>query len=241
MDKSTDRMCAIYKNYIDFDVNRIEGVDGVELWGDGTVDNLSRYNWNGSCLDKLIADGIIETWYRDFGDARPPDIACNLSQRRALLDFYNSNDDVGIIIEDDTLPLDGLNDFKMPTDVDFYCLLGVDHPGNRVATYSNGEIKFLRNLSGYAITKKGAELAMAAIVPFWNIVDIQLSFSIFRSVDVGTVLPVFKIRKDLIKAVAPSRSLVGLSHIATNTTCTKNGKKEWMPCGWDSVSYQLVI
>jgi len=240
MKKSIDRIHSIYRCYKDFDVKIIEGVDGVSLWCDGSVDDFNRYNWDIEKLNNLINNGIIETWYKDFGDARPPDIACNVSQRNAIADFYNSDEDIGIIIEDDTCPLKGLADFKMPKDVDFYCLLGTDHPGHRVATYDNGEIKYLRNLSGYAITKKCAELAMDAIVPFWNIVDIQLSFSLFQSVEIGNTLPNFWKRRTTIKAMAPQKSLIGLSDMALNTTCTDTGKKKWMPKGWDSIPYQSV-
>jgi hypothetical protein len=237
MDKSTARMDAIYRYYVDFEVKRIKGIDGSLLWGDGSVDELDRYNWNGDKLAGLISGNVIAEWYKDFGDARPPEVACSISHSMALVDFYNSNEDVGIIIEDDTAPLEGLLDFEMPNNVDFYCLIGTDHPGNRVATYSDGGIKYLRNLSGYAITKKGAEFAIKAMCPFWAVADIQMSFGLFDSVDVGTILPSFFKRGPLLNARAPVKSIIGLSEMAKETTFTSTGIKKWMPKGQESIPY----
>jgi GR25 family glycosyltransferase involved in LPS biosynthesis len=236
MDKSVDRMNHVCTAYRNFKIKRIKAVDGVAQWGDGTVDEFERYNWNDEKLKELIRGGVITDWYKDFGDFRPPEVACSVSHRDAIIDFYNSNEEVGIIIEDDTEPVN-LSTFVMPQEVDFYCLLGSNHPGRRVDTYENGDIKNLRNLSGYAITKRGASLAIEAMESFWSLADTQISFSLFKSVKVGTILPTFKTRSVLITAKAPIVSLVGLSKMSENTTFTCSGKKKWMPAGWASKAY----
>jgi hypothetical protein len=237
MDRSPHRMNLIHDYYGGLDIKRISALDGVSLWSDGSCDEFERFNWDDEKLNYLIKNGYIADWYKDYGDARPPEVACLLSHRIAIIDFYESNDPIGIIIEDDTFPLFDLNLFEMPKGVDFYCLLGSDHPGNRVVVNEDNEIKSLRNLSGYALTKYGAELAIDALFPFWCPADMQISLSLFGSINIGTMLPSFKKRGATIKAKAPDLSIIGLSESSRYTTFTCSGFKKWMPTGWESSPY----
>jgi hypothetical protein len=232
----TERNKNIIECYSRYSLKRISAIDGIMEWGDGTYDSQGRWNWDRRKESDLIKDGVLARDHGLFYGLNPPEVACSIMQREAILDFLNSHEDVGFIIEDDTYPLCDLDSFEMPKDADFFCFLGTDHPGYRVMTNENDEIVCLRNLSAYAITRKGAEIAIEAMKPLWCIADSQLAMRSFRSINNNELWP-FKRTKDLMVAKAPSRSMIGLSRLSEYTTFSCDGKKPWVDEEWNSIAY----
>lgn len=236
LDSDIERNRHIIECYYDYNLKRISAIDGTKEWGDGSYDLQGRWNWDKLKEDRLIQDGILAKNHDLFYGLNPPEVACSVMQREAIIDFLNSNDEIGFIVEDDTCPLCDLHNFKMPKDTDFFCFLGTDHPGYRVMTNENDEIVCLRNLSAYAITRRGAEIAIEAMKPLWCIADSQLAMRSFMSLSNNELWP-FKRTKNLMVAKAPLKSMIGLSRLSEYTTFSYDGKKPWVDLDWNSIAY----
>jgi hypothetical protein len=220
LDRSQERwkhMSSVFPKLI-----RIPAVDGMK-WSDGTYDCEKRPNWG-----KLPKD--VDPCFRYFR-MFPTTYGCNLSHIRAMEDFLASDDSWTIIVEDDVLPAGDYKNISIPTDCDFYYLIGKNHPGFRLALYSDGQVRSSRTLAAYALSRNAAELALLAMRPVQYFqADHQIPLRCFVSTLRGDwEEPSWLELPYRIKAYGQEESIIQHSEHASLSTFTLDGTKPWIP------------
>lgn len=190
--RSPDRLESMETGFSEKeDLVRVEGIDG-RIWASKNEGEGENPTWKKKSRSKCITDGILEYW-----STMPPNhLACNQSHRKAVKAFLDSGDPIGVIAEDDIEPTDtlrkawengkGISDIlDMADGFDVKYLCGTSHRPWRVKLFLfgdfAGQIRKVRTLMAYAITRKGAEAFMASTSISCYLADSQFPLCSFES------------------------------------------------------------
>lgn len=235
LDRSYNRRKDIEKFYSKYDLKRINAIDGL-AFSDKSFNKDFSYNWDQKIRQDFLKFEVLKE--NGYYNLSPTELACGLSHRLAVIDFLKSNEEYGLIIEDDTFPCCDLNKIKIPVGVDFFCLLGTSHPGKRVLTCKKNQIKMLRNMSAYILNRKAAIAFLKSTLPLFCIQDGQYALFSFSENNIeGTGLPLKKVA--YLSAIAFEKSFIGLSEDCEKSTFTHNGEKKWIEKDWQSLKMEI--
>jgi GR25 family glycosyltransferase involved in LPS biosynthesis len=184
LDRSTDRRDAMESSFKNEDLIRISGVDGLEWAIDGQVDSNGFCVWDNDYRKDFIKSGLLS----QDSLLPPTHVACNISHRNAIEAFLKTKDDWSIILEDDVEPNGVLlkkggrieDHLFIPKDADFYYLCGT-RPDRRLDVYRDGQVRKVRTLMGYCLSRKAADLFLKSTVPMLWLSDFQFPICCFDS------------------------------------------------------------
>jgi hypothetical protein len=207
-------------------VIRIDAVDGMQF-ASGEWDRMGKPCW---------AELPIDVTTRYF-EMYPTTYGCNLSHIKSWEHFLNSDEEWGIFVEDDTMPIKDILSVDIPDDCDFFYLIGPDHPGYRIGLFPDRQVRFARTLGAYLMSRKAAELAIRAMNTHYYQADTQVPIRIFDSMKHHKIKAPNWAELPRIKAYGPTESIVGHSEHAESSTFTIDGKKNWIPDELKSIKY----
>jgi GR25 family glycosyltransferase involved in LPS biosynthesis len=184
LDRSEDRRKMMESSFCGQELLRISAIDGMEWAIDGEFDDRGFSVWKFECRDKLINEGILF----ENSILPPTHVACNLSHRKAIQEFLNTDDEWAIIMEDDVerskvyLKDGELIEKKVviPSDADMFYLCGT-RPDRRIYVFDDGQVRKTRTLMGYCISRRGAELFLKSTIPMMWLSDYQFPVCCFDS------------------------------------------------------------
>lgn len=184
LDRSEDRrekMESFFKNQ---GLIRISAIDGMKWAIKNELDNRGFPVWDIQSREKLIDDNILF----DKSILSPIHVACNLSHRKAIQKFLNTEDEWTIILEDDVEPYGKLlreggkieDHLIIPDDADVFYLCGI-RPDRRISLFEDGQIRKVKTLMGYCISRKAAELFLSSTIPMMWLSEYQFPICCFSS------------------------------------------------------------
>jgi GR25 family glycosyltransferase involved in LPS biosynthesis len=184
LDRSDDRRKMMESSFCGQELLRISAIDGMEWAIDGEFDDRGFPVWKFECRDKLINEGMLF----DNSILPPTHVACNLSHRKAIQEFLNTDDEWAIIMEDDVEPYGKLlrnggtieDNLIIPDGSDVFYLCGT-RPDRRICVFDDGQIRKIRTLMGYCLSRKAAELFLNSTVPMMWLSDHQFPICCFES------------------------------------------------------------
>jgi GR25 family glycosyltransferase involved in LPS biosynthesis len=184
LDRSEDRREKMEKSFEHEKLIRISAIDGMEWAIEDTFDNRGFLVWNLEYRDKFVNEGIL----LENSILPPTHVACNLSHRKAIQEFLNTDDEWAIIMEDDVerskvyLKDGELIEKKVviPSDADMFYLCGT-RPDRRIYVFDDGQVRKTRTLMGYCISRRGAELFLKSTIPMMWLSDYQFPVCCFDS------------------------------------------------------------
>lgn len=183
LDRSEDRREKMEISFENESLIRISAIDGMEWAIENEFDNRGFPVWDMLSREKFINDGILF----DSSILPPTHVACNLSHRKAIQEFLNTEDEWAIIMEDDVEPSGKLlreggiivDHLVIPDEADIFYLCGI-RPDRRVSLFEDGQIRKVRTLMGYCISRKAAELFLRSTVPMMWLSDHQFPLCCFN-------------------------------------------------------------
>jgi len=232
LDRCRDRREAMESSFFD-DLIRVPAIDGF-VWTTGEVDSNGKYCWKKTVKDDFLKYKILPTSLKKCVGMSPMEVACNFSHIRALRTFLCTNNDYGIILEDDVEPIKQgslLDYIKFPLQGDILYLCGPKHPGDRLRLYDDRQVKWARTLMGYVVSRKAAKLMIRAAFPMCYLMDTQIMVRLYKSLEQfkkNWVSPELE-ELDRFKAYGLLDPLIQHSKYAKITTFTKDGTKPWLP------------
>jgi hypothetical protein len=184
LDRSEDRREKMEKSFEHEKLIRISAIDGMEWAIEDTFDNRGFPVWNLEYRDKFVNEEILF----ENSILPPTHVACNLSHRKAIKEFLNTDDEWAVIMEDDVEPYGKLlrnggiiEDYLTIYDgLDVFYLCGT-RPDRRICVFNDGQIRKIRTLMGYCLSRKAAELFLNSTVPMMWLSDHQFPICCFES------------------------------------------------------------
>lgn len=183
LDRSEDRRKMMESFFGSQNLIRISAIDGMDWAIEDELDNRGFPAWDIQSREKLIDDNILF----DKSILPPTHVACNLSHRKAIQEFLNTGDEWAIIMEDDVEPSGKLlrnggkieDHLVIPDGADVFYLCGIK-PDRRVSLFRDGQIRKVRTLMGYCISRKAAELFLSSTIPMMWLSDHQFPICCFN-------------------------------------------------------------
>jgi len=184
LDRSEDRREKMEKSFEHEKLIRISAIDGMEWAIEDMFDKRGFPVWNLEYRDKFVNEGILF----ENSILPPTHVACNLSHRKAVQKFLDTDDEWAIIMEDDVerskayLKDGELIEEKVviPSDADMFYLCGT-RPDRRIYVFDDGQVRKARTLMGYCISRRGAELFLKLTIPMMWLSDYQFPVCCFDS------------------------------------------------------------
>lgn len=234
MDDSLARRKAMESSFKKDSLIRISALNGF-YWSDGFQEDNNKYKWKSYIYKIFKENGILASVKTNFINLTPPEVACNFSHIRALRTFLKTNDKYAIILEDDVEPIDPnisiAASVSLPLEGEILYLCGPNHPGDRIQLYKDSQVKWARTLMGYVVSRKAAKAMIEAAFPMCYLMDTQIMVRLYKSLEQYRNNWLDSEIEELqrFKAYGMFNPLIRHSHLAKQTTFTKDGTKPWLP------------
>lgn len=181
LDRSEDRRKMMESFFGSQELIRISAIDGMEWAVENKFDDRGFPVWNLEHRDELVKDGILF----ENSILPPTHVACNLSHRKAIEEFLKTDEEWSVIMEDDVEPYKNIEDMfvkhlNIPDGADFFYLCGT-RPDRKISVFDDGQVKKVRTLMGYCLSRKAAELFLGSTIPMMWLSDHQFPVCCFES------------------------------------------------------------
>ena len=232
LERSKDRWEDMLLKFPLEDFIRIVGVDG-RAWESGELTDLGRPTFKPEYLDLLLHDGVLTEHSLEMWAWIPGEVGCAFSHMKAWRTVVEADNDWSIILEDDIAAGEALTgtfqegimeQVGVPDDAEVIFLHG---PSTEYEMEIDDDNRLLRGWGnyGYAISREGAERALASMMPMYLPCDLQWWARAFKGLNMFANIPEPEMEKG--QAYAMTHPLVVLSEHSYNSTFTESGKKPW--------------
>jgi len=241
LDRSKDRWETMLKTFPLDNLQRIRAVDGRQWELGGKTDDTGRVLWDPEKVTMLKDLGVLgDHPIYSIGGTNPLwpgvpcDLGCTLSHAKIWRKIYQEQIPWAVILEDDTEPTEFVANrrlwdvlrYMIPMGADVVLLSGHQEGTNSRELDRDGQFIGGFGTEGYAISWRGAEVALHAEFPMYETLDRQWFKRGFLSCLMKNQIPLPPVPYK-VRAYGLREPIIRISAVGDTTTFSHTGNKEW--------------